>query len=125
VGVRGAGAHFCRHPDRFHDFFGRRATAGRSLGVTADAIGALRDVSCGYGYQLLGLGGQCPVGENQVTEVRERIVYFRRKLLAVGAKAGSGLGKYFSRHDDSPGFFAAYRLAARVALEAATIFMKD
>src|SRR5690606_21729661 len=78
----------------------------------------------GYGYQLLGLRGQCPVGENQVTEVRERIVDFRRKLLAAGTKAGSGLGKDFSRHDDSPGFVVAYRPAARVALEAAT-FTKD
>src|SRR5690606_825862 len=90
-----------------------RATAGRSLGMAADAIGALRDVSCGYSYQLLGLRGQCPVGKNQVTEVRERIVDFRRKLLAAGTKAGSGLGKNFSRHDGSPRFVVAYRLAGR------------
>jgi hypothetical protein len=44
VRVGPAGSHFCRHPDRFHEFLRCRSGSTRCLRVSLDAIWALRDV---------------------------------------------------------------------------------
>ena len=83
--IGGACAHFGCHPYRLHQFLTCRAFAHRCFGVTADAVGALRDMGDSDGDQLLGLGCQRASGEDLSTECLECVVRLRRKpLVRVG-----------------------------------------
>jgi hypothetical protein len=53
VRVRGTRPHLGCHPYRLHQFLACRALAQRGFGVTADAVGALRDMGDSDGNQLL------------------------------------------------------------------------
>ena len=66
-----AGAHFRRHPDRFHQLLMRSAFAQRGARVAANAIRALRDVRDGDGNDVLGLGGEGAIGEDRLPELVE------------------------------------------------------
>src|SRR6185437_1505683 len=70
--ISAAGAHFRGDPDGLHDFLARRAMTQRSLGMTANAIGALRHMRHRNGNQLLGLRRQRPTCENLPAEVLKR-----------------------------------------------------
>lgn len=50
-----ARAHFCRHPDGFHQLLLRSTTAERRPRMASDAIGALGHMSDGDGDDLLDL----------------------------------------------------------------------
>jgi hypothetical protein len=67
----------------FHNLFGRGAFLQGRFCMPTDAIRTLRDVSYCYGDQLLGLRGECPLGEHTLTESLEGLSRFWSQVLAL------------------------------------------
>ena len=89
VGVRGTGPHFGGDPDGFHDFLGSCTLLPGRLGMTTNAIGALRHMRHGDGDQLFGLRGQRPFGKYALAECLKRL---RRLWRQVSSAFRRGLG---------------------------------
>ena len=68
MGIGTPGPHFGCNPDSFHQFFRRCPRAQRRLGVTVDAVGALRHVGDRDRDDLLDLCGKSPIGEDRFAE---------------------------------------------------------
>ena len=85
MGEGGAGAHFRRDPDRFHQFLMRGALAQRRARVTADAIRALRDVRDRDRDDVLDLGREGSVGEDRLPEFVECTLQPRARARAACA----------------------------------------
>lgn len=60
--------HLGSDPDRLHNFLRGCTVLQRGVGMALNAIGALRDMSCGDRNKLFGLSRQCPVCEDGFAE---------------------------------------------------------
>lgn len=87
-----ARAHLGSHPDRFHDLLGGSALFQCGLGMTADTVGTLRDMSHGHGNQLLGSSRQGAIGEHLAAELTECLVNFRGQFAALATESGVACG---------------------------------
>src|SRR6476469_8153707 len=83
MGIGAASPHLSSDPYCFHDLFGRGAFLQGRLCMPTDAIRTLGDVSYCYGNQLLGLRGECPLGEHTLTESLEGFSRFWSQVLTL------------------------------------------
>jgi len=96
--------HLGGHPDRFHDLLFAYPLQPRPLGVTADAIGALRHMRYGDRDEFLCPGRQRAIGKNVLAErlkgghdIRRELAAFLRYDPALFGSNGNGCSKSFPR----------------------------
>src|SRR5215208_2627637 len=100
MGIGAPGPHLRRDPDRLHQFLAPSALAQRSLGVTLDAVWALRHMRDRYCNELLGLGRQRAIREHLLAERLEGIVDFGGESLTGFGQVSRGQGIQRIRHDN-------------------------
>jgi hypothetical protein len=82
MSVSAAGAHFGRHPNGFHQFLRGRSRADCRLGMTVDAVRALRHMGDRDGNDLFDLSRQCAIGKDGFAERIEGGLLIWRQLTA-------------------------------------------